>query len=51
MIEPMIKQDGISFKELEQKIFRWICELGRQIPRAILENYDRYLMENRDKAA
>lgn len=51
MMEPMIKQDGISFKELEQKIFRWICELGRQITRAILENYDRYLMENRDKAA
>ena len=38
MLESIIKQDGISFKELEQKIFRRICELGRQMTRTILDH-------------
>ena len=49
MMETMIKQDGISFKELEQEIFRKICEAGRQITVKILEEYDQYLMKSRDR--
>ena len=48
-METMIKQDGISFKELEQEIFRKICEAGRQITVKILEEYDQYLMNSRDR--
>jgi hypothetical protein len=47
----MIKQEGISFKELEQEIYRKVCETGRQVMAEILEEYDRYLKENRDKKA
>ena len=49
MMESMIKQDGISFKELEQEIFRKICEIGREMTVEILEAYDRELMEKRDR--
>ena len=48
-METMIKQAGISFKELEQEIFRKICETGRQITVKILEEYDQYLMTSRDR--
>ena len=51
MMETMIKQDGISFKELEQEIYKKICELGRQTTVEILEEYDRHLMETRDRKA
>ena len=51
MMESMIKQEGISFKELEQEIFRKVCELGREATVKILEEYDRYLKENRNKKA
>ena len=51
MMESMIKQDGISFKELEGEIFRNICELGRQMTKEILEAYDQELMEHRDRKA
>ena len=47
MMESMIKQEGISFKELEQEIFRKICELGREATVKILEAYDKHLKENR----
>ena len=49
MMELMIKQEGISFKELEQEIYRKICEAGREMTVEILEEYDRQLMETRDK--
>ena len=50
-MESMIKQEGISFKELEQEIYRIICEMGRQMAVEILEGYDRELMETRDRKA
>ena len=39
----------VSFKELEQKIFAFVCELGREITQIMLESYDKELAEGRDK--
>lgn len=48
-MESMIKENGITFKELEQKIFHLVCEEGRIYTKQILEMYDAYLRDNRDK--
>ena len=47
----IVKESQVSFKELEQKIFNYICELGREITRIMLESYDKELAEGRDKKA
>ncbi len=47
----IVNEKLIPFKELEQKIFDYICELGREITRTILEKYDDELREGRDKKA
>ncbi|XCP87153.1 ISLre2 family transposase [Roseburia hominis] len=46
----MIKENGVTFKELEKNIYSWICEIGRQFTSEFLERYDRMLMEERDKS-
>lgn len=38
----------ISFKELEQKVFQYVCGLGCEITRIILESYDNELAASRD---
>lgn len=48
-MESIVKENLISFKELEQNIFAYVCELAREITQVILENYDQELMEGRDK--
>lgn len=45
----MIKENGVTFKELEKNIFAWICQIGREFTKEFLERYDRLLMEDRDK--
>lgn len=45
----IVAEGMISFKELEQKIFAYVCELGREITQIILESYDKELAERRDK--
>ena len=40
---------NVKFSELEEKIYRLVCELGCSILKSILENQDNILMENRDK--
>ena len=45
----IVKESQVSFKELEQKIFDYVCELGRDITRIMLESYDKELAEGRDK--
>jgi len=45
----IIKQKGLTFKELEQKIFSEVCELARNITVETLEQYDKYLKETRDR--
>ena len=49
MMESMIMENGVTFKELEKNIYAWICEIGRQFTQEFLERYDRLLMESRDK--
>lgn len=48
VMNTIVKENLISFKELEKKIFDYICELGREITQIMLERYDAELMENRD---
>ncbi len=47
----MLYENGLSFKEIEQKIFKMICKIGCEYTRELLERYDEYLMKTRDKGA
>ena len=44
----IVEEKLISFKELEQKIFKYVCELGCEITQIILESYDKELAASRD---
>ena len=44
----IVEEKLITFKELEQKIFKCVCELGCEITRIILESYDDELAASRD---
>ena len=44
----IVDEKLISFKELEQKVFKYVCELGCEITRIILESYDNELAASRD---
>jgi len=48
-MKSIVEEKLVSFKSLEQKVFRYVCELGREITRIMLESYDAELAENRDK--
>ena len=48
-MDSIIKENGITFKELEQKIFNLVCEEGRNYTKQILEVYDTNLRDSRDK--
>ena len=47
-MKSIVEEKLVSFKELEQKIFQYVCELGCEITRALLETYDRELAATRD---
>ena len=49
MMNLIVEENLVSFKELEKKIFIYVCELGREITRIMLETYDKELEEGRDK--
>ena len=49
MMKTMIAENGVTFKELEKNIYKWICELGQSFTKEFLERYDRMLMKERDK--
>ena len=49
-MKSIVEEKLVSFKHLEQKIFAYTCELGREITRIMLENYDAELAEGRDKS-
>lgn len=49
MMSLMIKENGVTFKELEKNIYAWVCQIGREFTKEFLERYDRMLMEGRDK--
>lgn len=47
----MITENLLTFKELEQKIFKAVCEIAVMIVVGILQVYDKHLMLTRDKKA
>ena len=47
----MIKEKGVTFKELERNIFNSACEWARNSTAELLETYDKYLADSRDKKA
>ena len=49
MMNTIVNENLISFKELEIKIFDYICELGREMTQIMLERYDAELREGRNK--
>lgn len=48
MMTSILNNNQISFKELEQKNFIFVCGLGQEIARIILENRDNRIAEERD---
>ncbi|WP_419094250.1 ISLre2 family transposase [[Ruminococcus] torques] len=48
MMKSIVEEKLVSFKELEQKVFKYVCELGCEITRVLLETYDRELAATRD---
>lgn len=48
-MDNIITEKGLSFKELEIKIYSEVCEIGRIFTQEILEKYDSYIRANRDK--
>lgn len=30
MMDLMIKENGVTFKELEKNIYAWVCQIGRE---------------------
>ena len=44
----IVEERLTSFKELEQKVFKYVCELGCEITKIILESYDDELAASRD---
>ena len=51
MMNSMIKENTLTFKEIEQKIFGFCCALARSLAKMFLEAYDKRLMKERDKKA
>lgn len=49
-MEQMIKESRLTFKSLEKDIYRFICEIGREITKQILETVDQELKTQRDKS-
>ncbi len=48
MMKSIVEENLVSFKELEQKIFDHVCELGSDIIRIMQEPYDDELEGSRD---
>lgn len=48
MMSTIVEEKLISFKELEQKVFKYVCALGCEITRIMLESYDNELAASRD---
>ena len=48
-MESMITEELLTFKELEQKIFKAVCEIAVLIMVIILRTYDSHLKQTRDK--
>lgn len=50
MMKSIVEESLITFKELEQKIFAYVCETAVEMTRLILEDYDKELHADRDRS-
>jgi hypothetical protein len=48
MMNTIVTESLVSFKELEKNIFAYICEIGREMTKTILETNDKELAETRN---
>ena len=46
MMNSMIKENGVTFKQLEKNIYAWVCQIGREFTKEFLERYDWMLLED-----
>ena len=46
MMNSMIKENGVTFKQLEKNIYAWVCQIGREFTKEFLERYDWMLQGN-----
>ena len=44
-----IAEQRVEFKHMEEKVFRYVCQYGREIIKEILESYDEELRKSRNK--
>ena len=51
MTNIMLNEESLTFKEIEEEIFRMVSEWGQSFAKDFLERYDEFLMKNRDKEA
>lgn len=49
MMNTIVNEKMIPFKELEKKVYGYVCEMGQLIIQTILESYDEQLRESRNK--
>jgi hypothetical protein len=49
MMNTILTEKMMPFKELEKKVFDYVCEMGRMMIKVILESYDEQLQETRNK--
>ena len=50
MMDLIVDEKGITFKEIEKEIFELVCEAGRELTKDILEKYDQHLHTTRNKS-
>ena len=48
MMSSIVEEKQVSFKTLEKEIFKYVCELGCQMTKYMLESNDEELMKGRD---
>jgi hypothetical protein len=49
VMNTIVTEKMMPFKELEKKVFDYVCEMGRMMIQVILESYDEQLQETRNK--
>lgn len=49
MFDNIVANNEINFNELEQKIYKFVCDLGCKLLKEVIERYDEKLQAERDK--
>ena len=48
MMNTIVDEKLVSFKELEKNIYSYVCELAKEITQSVLESYDKELADSRN---